>query len=380
MAKRATRVDILFGLAYPDSRVRRAARALADAGYSVRVHAWDRSGRGPRVDQDGPVRIEHAQVRSRSGRGAVQLLYLARAVRQHLPSIRRHRPDVIHAVDLPMLAAALAVRHAAGGPCIVYDAFEIYALMEAHKYPRSVRRAIAWAEGRLPRLADLVITPGERRSAYFARRGIASVVVGNWVDPPRAEVDREGARASLGIAPDSFAIVYAGGLERSRDIDALLRHARRHPEHEVLVAGRGEQEPTVRSAAAELPNVRFLGWLGDPSVLYASADTVYYALHTNHPYSVHPAPNNLYAAIAHGVPLVHRGQGEIGELAGRIDLGERFDDDPSLDAAFDALRSPERQSSVRSALRASRTRFTARAAAAALVAAYPLPPTVTPPD
>jgi glycosyltransferase involved in cell wall biosynthesis len=374
MADRPTRVDLLFGLAYPDSRVRRTATALAGAGYDVRVLAWDRTGSAARRERDGAVRVEHARIRSRSGRGAVQLAFLARAVWAHLPALRRDRPDVLHAVDLPMLAAAIALRPLVGRPRLVYDAFEIYALMEAHKYPGWVLRLIAAAERRLPRRADLVITPGNARQAYFAERGVASTVVGNWVDPPVDPPDRDAARGELGFEAGAFAVAYAGGLEPSRDIGALLRHAERVPTDMVLIAGRGEQEALVRDAAARHPNVRFLGWLADAGMLYAAADALYYALHADHPYSAHPAPNNLYTAIAWAVPLVHRGQGEIGVLAGEAEIGTAFTDDASLDRALDALRDPGRCERVRASLRTLQERYTARRAAEALIAAYPLPP------
>jgi glycosyltransferase involved in cell wall biosynthesis len=374
MADRATRVDVLFGLAYPDSRVRRTSQALAAAGYDVRVLAWDRTGAAPRRARDGAVRVEHARVRSRSGRGASQLAYLARAVWSHLPALRRDRPDVIHAVDLPMLAAALALRPLIGRPRLVYDAFEIYALMEAHKYPAWLLRVIRGAERRLPRRADLVVTPGAARQAYFAERGVASCVVGNWVDAPVDHPERASARAALQIGPEPFVIAYAGGIEPSRDIGSLLRHAERAPRDVVVIAGRGEQADEVRRAAERNPNVRFIGWTDDPGRLYAAADAVYYALHPDHPYAAHAAPNNLYAAIAWAVPLVHRGQGEIGAAAREAQIGAAFDDDASLDQAIDALRDPERQAAVRASLRGLQDRYTARRAAEALIDAYPLPP------
>ncbi|MGH2383489.1 MAG: glycosyltransferase [Candidatus Limnocylindria bacterium] len=363
------RVDILFGLAYPDSRVRRAARALDAAGHDVRVLAWDRSGALPRRSADGGVHVEHARVPSRSGRGWTQLLYLAQVMRRHLRSLRADPPDVLHAVDLPMLVAALAVRPLIGRPLIVYDAFEIYALMEAHKYPGWLLRLIRLAERRLPRRADLVITPGQARQDYFAARGVKSVVVGNWMDAPASVPDRAMARDELSVAAQ-FTIAYVGGLEPSRDLAALVRHARQFPDDLVLIAGRGEQETMIAAAADELANLRFLGWVADPGVLYAAADAIYYALEPDHPYSAHPAPNNLYAAIAHGVPIVHRGQGELGAVAREAEIGPSFSHDPSLDAALDTLRDPAVQERVRASLRALQQHYSARRAAEALLAAY----------
>jgi glycosyltransferase involved in cell wall biosynthesis len=364
------RVDILFGLAYPDARVRRTAQALADAGYEVRVLAWDREGARPAREMDGRVRIEHARVISRSGRGAVQVAFLERAVWRHLPRMRADPPAVLHAVDLPMLAVALLLRPLIGRPKLVYDAFEIYALMESHKYPGWLLSLVRLAERRLPRRADLVITPGHGRAAYFAERGTRSTVVGNWIDAPGNPPARDTARRELGIGDDRFCIVYAGGLEPSRDLESLVGHARRVEDDLVLVAGRGEQQPAVEAAAASLPNLRFLGWVAEPGTLYAAADALYYALRPDHPYASHPAPNNLYAAIAYAVPIVHRAQGELAIVADEGDIGPSFSDAASLDAAFATLRDPGVQDLVRSSLRRLQGRYSARRAAAALVDAY----------
>ncbi|MGH2356423.1 MAG: glycosyltransferase [Candidatus Limnocylindria bacterium] len=370
MTERPLRVDILFGQHYPDARVRRCAQALAGAGYDVRVLAWDREGGSAPPVSDGRVRVEHARVATRTGRGLGQLPFLARVVWRHLAAVRSDLPDVLHAVDLPMLAAALLVRPLASRPRIVYDAFELYSIMEWHKYPDWLLRMIERAERGLPRRADLVLTPGEERRAWFGSRGIGSVVVGNWIDAPAPGVDRTAARHELRVAPEQFCVLYAGGLEPSRDIGPLLEHARRAPEDLVLVAGRGMQATLVTAAAAELPNVRFLGWVADTTPLYAAADCVYYALRTDHPYAAYAAPNNLYSAVAFGRPLVHRGQGEIGVVAAQADIGEQFDGDASLDSAIARLRDPERRASVTESLAKLRERYSARRAAEALLAAY----------
>jgi len=375
---RNQRVEILFERAYnPDPRVRRVSSALSDAGYEVRILAWDRSGSLPSAERDGDVEIQRVGPVSRDGRGIAQLAALMRAVARYVPLIRTRRPGTLHAVDLPMLVAALAIAPFVGRPTIVYDAFEIYSIMESRKYPRPLIWLIAALERLLPRLADLTIVVGEGRQAYFARRGIRSVVVGNWIDAPAGAPGRESARKLLDIEPGRLVILYAGGLDPSRDIDSLIRHAARAPQDLLLVAGRGVQEAVVADAARRLNNVRFLGFLPDPTIATVAADLLYYSLAPDHPYAAHAAPNNLYVAIAYATPLIHRGQGEIGFLADRADIGARFDDDASLDLAIDALRDPERRRRVASILAGLQATYSWGRASRTLLDAYPRPKTTT---
>jgi glycosyltransferase involved in cell wall biosynthesis len=366
------RVDFLFGLAYhPDVRVKRASQALAAAGYQVRILAWDRTGKLPAHEWDGPVEVRRVQVRSHSGRGIAQLAFLARAVAGFVPHLRQDRPDVLHVVDLPMLAAGLCLRPFIGKrPKVVYDAFEIYLLMVGHWLPGALRGPLALVERYLPRAADLVITVGEARRRYFADRGIDSVVVGNWIDPPATRRDRAAARAELGIEQDRLCIAYTGGLLRARDLDMLVQHAERHPEDVVLVAGRGELEQKMREHGERLQNFRYLGWMKDPSGVYAATDLLYYSLRPDHPYAVQAAPNNLYEAIAHAIPIVYRRQGELAVVGDENDIGEPFEDAASFDAAVDKLRDPERRARIGARLRALQERYSWRAARRTLLDAY----------
>jgi glycosyltransferase involved in cell wall biosynthesis len=371
MTRRGARVDILFDLAHhPDQRVRRVSRALADAGYAVRILAWDRAGTFPDQEMDGSVEIRRVHVPSEDGLGLRQLPKLVRAVSLYVPHIRRDPPAVLHAVNLPLLLAAILIAPLIGRPRIVFDAFEIYSLMESRKYPGGIIRAIALAERFLPRFADLVITVGEGRARYFGERGVGSVVVANWIDRPATPVEREDARRGLGWPVERFTILYAGSLDPARDVDTLIGHARRRPDDLVVIAGRGVDEPRLRGLARDIPNVMFAGWVTDPSPLISAADVLYYSLVPDHPYAAHAAPNNLYLSIAHAVPLVHRNQGEIGVIAAGDEIGFAFHDDASLDAAFDRLRDPATAERIRGSLTGLQERYSWTRARAALLEAY----------
>ncbi len=370
-----TRVVALYGLGYePDVRLRKTTQSLAAAGFDVTIVAWDRSGALPERERDGPVGVERIGVRSRRGRGLPQLFFLARAGVAMVRRLRRRRPDVVHAVDLPMLLVAVLARPFIRPVHIVYDAYEIYSIMVAHRFPRPVLGALRLLERRLPRAADLVVSAGASRAAWFREFGIESIVVPNWVDPPSIDESdhaRQAARAALGVGPDQFCLAYTGALLASRDLEALVRYAGRHPDDAVLVAGIGDREAWLASATADLPNVKLLGWLPDPTPVLQAADAMYYAVHAEHPYASYAAPNNLYVAIAHAVPLVFRAQGEFVKVAAEREIGRPFDDDASMDAATAELRDPLVSSRIRAALGGLRASYTWDAAVAPLLSAYP---------
>jgi glycosyltransferase involved in cell wall biosynthesis len=367
-----TSVDVLLAVGYdPDPRVRRLTQVLAQDGFDIRVLAWDRDGtRRPR-EHDGQVLIERVHVKSGWSRGLVQSFYLAAVAIHYFRRVRRRRPDVLHAIDLPMLIIALMIAPLVGRPQIVYEAFEIYGVMVSHRMPAFAVRLIRFLERTLPRRADLVVTPGEMRQAYFAERGIESICIPNWIQPPAEPTPVAAARTDYDIPPDRFTILYAGSLHASRDLDSLLRHAARRPDELVLIAGQGDDEARLQREADRLENVRLLGWLRNPEPLLAAVDAVYYSLRPEHPYARLAAPNNLYQAIAHGVPLIYRAQGELALVGERDAIGVAFVDDPSLDAAVDELRDPQRNAEIRDSLRRLQARYRWSSAAELLREAYP---------
>lgn len=368
------RVAVLYGFGYdPDVRVRRTTQALAAAGWTVEIIAWDRFVAYPREAEDGPVRIHRIRVRSRRGMGLRQLFYLLRYAVHAIRRLRRLRPCVVHAVDLPMLIVGLVGLLFLGRPrpSLVYDAQEIYAAMVKHRFPRPVIFAIRAIEATLPRLADLVITPGESRAAYFRGLGIESVVVPNWIDPPAEVPPKPEARRRLGIPANAFCIAYVGAILGSRDLGTLIEYAERHPRDIVLIAGTGDSVPWLLNETVRLGNVRYLGWLPDPSDVISAADALYYSLKPDHPYAALAAPNNLYVAIAYRRPLLYRPQGELRTVGSQHEVGAAFSDKASFEVAVASLRRGRRRAHIEACLAQLAERYTAASAARALVAAYP---------
>ena len=150
-----------------------------------------------------------------------------------------------------------------------------------------------------------------------------------------------------------------------------MRHAERHPEHVIVIAGRGSEEARLRAGWGSTPNVRFLGYLPDPAPVTVAADVLDDSLDPEHPYSVHAAPNNLYVAIAYAIPLVHRGEGEIGVLAARHRIGAAFHDDVSLDAAIEELIQPDTHAAISAELGSLQVQYSWARARAALLSVYP---------
>lgn len=317
----------------PDRRVATEALALAEAGLSVRIVAWDRRAAGTTDFPAGPHPLVHVHRISQPappGGGPKSFVQLAhfgrRAIRECASLIAGSRLVIAH--DIFMLPLAVSIRRRFGIP-FVYDAHEEYALMEGNRFPPRALEAAERAESFLARRGAGVVVPGISRLRRWHRDGIDWPIVF-----PNFGV------ASIGEQPDArWDVALVGSLNEARRPDVLLQVARERPDLEVLVAGTGRAAAEIEAAAAVLPNLTYVGWTDQPDKTIAQARTVYYGLDPSHPYSPAACPNTLYQAIGARRPIVYFGGGEIEAFAEEFSIAVQVV--PSADdvaAAIDRIR------------------------------------------
>lgn len=167
--------------------------------------------------------------------------------------------------------------------------------------------------------------------------------------PPQLEVDAAevaGARASIG--GDGKTICwFAGSFAGHIDLATVLAAARQlqaRPDILFALSGAGEREAQLRAEAADLPNVRFTGWL-DQRGLAAMGRAVDIGIAPYRPGALMTLTNKLFEYMSAGLPVVLglRGEaeaivtgagngliyepGNAGSLAAQV---TRLADDPGL--------------------------------------------------
>jgi glycosyltransferase involved in cell wall biosynthesis len=309
----------------PDVRVQRESAALRAAGASVQIVCWDRECTAPEEEQRDGIRIQRIRTPSTRQLGIRQIATLLRFYRRALELVSTEHYDVIHAHDFLMLPLGARLARRAGVP-LIYDAHEIYHLMEAARYPRPVLGAIQMTERVLLRSSvDVFITVSAQRVTDYWRKVCNRreiFVVGNWYDPVALGTGtRCEARRALGVPDQALCVAYVGGLSRERRIDLLIEAATRCPSVFFIVAGKGDPrlEELIAGAAARLPNLRFLGWLEQPDRIYDAADALYYMLDPHHPYSPFAASNTLHVGISRQIPVITSAVGEQGQVMAQLE-------------------------------------------------------------
>lgn len=198
-----------------------------------------------------------------------------------LAELVRAPADVVHShLFHPALVGRLAVLlRARRGPRLVTTLHnpDYSNMVGVPGWKRRARRAVDWATTLASTDALVAVSKGVRRDfeAHMGNTGVWGRidVIRNAIDVEALAsaidgIDRAGARAELGIAPEDFAILAIGRVTHQKNLDLLVDVAGRLNDKgvraRVIVIGDGEDR--ARCVATSGPFVRYVGRLGRPGV------------------------------------------------------------------------------------------------------------------
>jgi len=299
-------------------RLARIARGLRAAG--VDVHVGCLAGPGPVSHDLDAAGFATFSCDARSPRDLGAIARLAKHV-------RRIRPDLMHATLTHANIAARLVGWTTRTPVLTSTAtIEIE------------RRWHVWAE-RLTGWLDRGHVAHGRALEEHVKRNLWLPAAHVHVLPPSMErvparIDREAARAQLGVDDSEFAVLWIGRFDPVKRLDVVVRCAEIMNVVPVrfLLAGDGPFRPAVEkmirlSSTARI--VSLLGWQDDLGPALSAADALLFPSRTE------GLPNAVLEAMAFGVPIVASDIPSLRELSGdgaRMLLVEGAEPKPYADA------------------------------------------------
>ena len=306
----------------PDMRVQKEALSIKELGCNITIVAWDRECKYPIDDEKEGIKIKRIRTKSKFQLGFRQLFFLTIFYIKAMPYLLRKRMDIIYCHDMLMLPLGIIIKLFKRKK-LVYDAHEIYWIMETKKYNKFISGAIKYTEVFLLKFVDRFITVSEQRAEYYRQYYNKPIyIVGNYYNPIDINLARrKEIRQKLGIDDEKVLITYIGSLNSTREFELLIKYAANNKNVFVVIAGSGYWQNMIQEAAEKLDNLKYLGWVSNPIDYYSASDIIYYLLKENYKYNHYNAPNNLYLSIALKVPIVVNDIGIAGDVVRNCGIG-----------------------------------------------------------
>lgn len=207
--------------------------------------------------------------------GFTRLIHLASFALSSLPALiaqLRWKPDVVLCIAPALMNApfALAFARLTGAKAWLHiQDFELDAALKLGLLSagKGLAGLVARLERRLLMGFDKVSSISERMLKHLVEKGMPQgkiLLFPNWVDTGEIYPLLEGSnplRATLGLAPEQLAVLYAGTMGKKQGLEHLLATASRLQEQcglQFILCGNGAVRAELENTAKDLSNVIFL--------------------------------------------------------------------------------------------------------------------------
>ena len=148
-----------------------------------------------------------------------------------------------------------------------------------------------------------------------------------FVEPPTVGANQDSPVSGGRDTNERPFVLYVGRLERLKGLDDVIPQFGSDLGVDLVIAGDGTHDDELRRLAADLPAVRFLGWIDRAQLddLYARALAVIVPTVGYETFG-----QTVIEAFSHGAPVIARRTGPLPELIEKGGGGELFDDASEL--------------------------------------------------
>ena len=207
----------------PDLRVKKEINTLTALGCNIYLFCWDRDSDLPEKTEDNNLKIRRIKVKAKTQQGLSQIKKLIRFYFLLLKWVRNENEkfDYVYVHDFLMLPIGVFLK-IKNKSKLIYDAHEIYHLMEWEKFNFFVRDLIFTIERFLLKFVNHFIVVNQVRKDFYSKYFRKDILIlGNWYDILDEKIY---IRDKLKIPSDSLVLGYFGALHRKeRNLDYIIK-------------------------------------------------------------------------------------------------------------------------------------------------------------
>jgi hypothetical protein len=332
----------------PDLRVQKEINTLIKLGYTIALFCWDQEGDLPSTENKVGLTIHRIKLVVEKQQGIKKIFDLLKFYLKIYDKIKNQNEiyKYIYIHDFLLLPFGVLLKIKYKLP-FIYDAHEIYHLMEWEKYNSLIRNAIFRTEKFLIKFVDAFIVVNEKRKEFYSMHVKNKIdIVGNWYDPYNGEIFE--LKKEYNIPQKDIVVCYFGVINFSeRPIDSFIKVMMKIPNIHFFVAGAGKDEKAVTEYVKIYDRLHYLGWQNNIRKYLNDVDYIIYYMNDQRKYFEYTAPNTLYLAISHSIPIITNIPGEAEGLIKNFNVGYAINNTKDIEMKIDLdLSSPRYQGKI----------------------------------
>lgn len=306
----------------PDLRVKKEIETITKMGFYIDLICWDQDSDLENFEDLRSYSIHRIKLKVEKQIGVKKLLYLYKFFTELKKYLSKNKTnyDYVYVHDFLMLPIGVYFKSKLKNK-LVYDAHEIYHLMEWEKYPFVLGYFIYAVERYLIKKADFFIVVSEYRKKFYSEKLKREInVIGNWYDEYKGNsID---LRKKFSIDNSKIIIAYFGVINfKVRPINKIFDFVTNSNNIHFVIGGAGVDQEYIKDLTKNAKNITYLGWLDNVREYMDSIDYLIYFMNSNRKYFFYTAPNSLYLAISHSKPLITNVPGEPQDLIEKHGIG-----------------------------------------------------------
>ncbi len=310
----------------PDQRVLKEIETLVSMDCKIDLYCWDHDSDLIEFEKRNGFNITRIKIKVAKQIGVEKLKYLLKFYKQLYKRLKNknNKYDYIYVHDFLLLPLGILLKYKYKLK-LIYDAHEIYHIMEWEKYPSYLRNLIFFTERNLIRFTDFFVVVSRHRKNFYSKYVSKKInVIGNWFDEYSGNnID---LRKQYNIPDGDIILGYFGVINFNvRPINKIVEQIQKEENIHLFIGGVGADEDKIEEFVSTKKNVYYLGWLENVREYVGSLDYVVYVMNNSRKYSSYTAPNTLYLAISHKKPIITNVKGEPLELIEKYKIGYFID-------------------------------------------------------
>lgn len=295
----------------PDPVPYRQSRTLLKNEYKVKIIAWDRSAKRPKIENIEGIEIQNVRVKCSYGAPFHLLVKILFFYLKVLKKLAKEKFDFLHCHDIHTIPIGFLVSKLLQKR-VIYDVHDFYFDRKNRVIKKIMQKIDAFFASRV----DYIIVPSPYFSDYYKRLNKHVKVIFNAPEK-NLFIPKENYQSKI------FTISYFGNVRWGKQLIDLMEATKNMKNVRIFIGGGGIKMEEIKEIAKNYKHVEVSGFVSYEKLInrYRQSDCIYAVYPSSNQVIKYSVPMKIFEAMACGLPVIANCEGYTGKFVRENKIG-----------------------------------------------------------